>query len=254
MASTTWCHRRPWSAAVSARRERGPIADEAAAETIRRPPAGGSKPGEAVLAMHEASQMLGHLVAGRGTAPRFIRCDNGPELTANALRDWCRFTGAGTSYSGPRSPWQNPYVESFGSRLRDELLAVEAFSSLLEAQVLVEDWRIEYNTVRSHCALGYLTPSDFTKAWTINQPALSSGWTNNRGPVKQIRDGRQASVRGVGPAHCVRRDLRRGQPLGVILWQGGPNGDRVRPGRPSAWRTATGCSPAHRPPKLSRHR
>jgi transposase InsO family protein len=64
-------------------------------------------------------------------------------------------------------------VESFGSRLRDELLAVEAFSSLLEAQVLVEDWRIEYNTLRPHSTLGYLTPTDYAKASTANHPALS---------------------------------------------------------------------------------
>jgi hypothetical protein len=85
------------------------------------------------------------------------------------LRDWCRFTGAGSSYIEPGSPWQNPYVESFGSRLRDQLLAVEAFSSLLEAQVLVEDWRIEYYTLRPHSALGYLTPTDYAKAWTAAQ-------------------------------------------------------------------------------------
>jgi putative transposase len=117
--------------------------------------------------------VLDRLVAERQTAPRFIRCDNGPELTANALRDWCRFNHAGTSYIEPGSPWQNPYVESFGSRLRDELLAVEAFSSLLEARVLVEDWRIEYNTVRPHSALGYRTPAQYARAWTANQPALS---------------------------------------------------------------------------------
>jgi putative transposase len=117
--------------------------------------------------------VLDRLVAERQTAPRFIRCDNGPELTAGALRDWCRFTGAGTSYIAPGSPWQSPYVESFGSGLRDELLAVEAFSSLLEAQVLVEDWRIEYNTVRPHSALGYLTPTDYAKTWTTHQPQLS---------------------------------------------------------------------------------
>jgi transposase InsO family protein len=64
-------------------------------------------------------------------------------------------------------------VESFGSRLRDELLAVEAFNTLLEAQVLVEDWRIEYNTVRPHSALGYRTPAQYAQARTINQPALS---------------------------------------------------------------------------------
>ena len=61
--------------------------------------------------------------------PQFIRCDNGPELTAYALRDWCRFTGAGTSYIDPGSPWQNPWVESYGSRMRDELLAIEQFDS-----------------------------------------------------------------------------------------------------------------------------
>jgi putative transposase len=117
--------------------------------------------------------VLDRLITERHTAPRFLRCDNGPELTANALRDWCRFTGAGTSYIEPGSPWQNPYVESFGGRLRDELLAVEAFSSLLEARLLVEDWRIEYNTVRPHSALGYLTPADYARTWTTQQLALS---------------------------------------------------------------------------------
>jgi putative transposase len=117
--------------------------------------------------------VLDRLVAEGQTAPRFIRCDNGPELTANALRDWCRFNRAGTSYIDPGSPWQNPYVESFGGRLRDELLAVEAFTTLLEARVLVEDWRIEYNTLRPHSALGYRTPAQYARAWTTNHPALS---------------------------------------------------------------------------------
>jgi putative transposase len=121
-------------------------------------------------------KVLDGLVAEHGSAPRFIRCDNGPELTAGALRDWCRFNHAGTSYIEPGSPWQNPYVESFGGRLRDELLAVETFGSLVEAQVLVEDWRIQYNTVRPHSALGYLTPTEYAKAWTTTRtihPPLS---------------------------------------------------------------------------------
>jgi putative transposase len=132
--------------------------------------------------------VLDHLVIERGKPPRFIRCDNGPELTANALLDWCRFTGAGTSYIEPGSPWQNPYVESFGGRLRDELLAVEAFNSLLEARVLVQDWRIEYNTLRPHSALGYLTPTEYAKTWTTNHPHSHSRWTNNQGPVNPVND------------------------------------------------------------------
>ena len=100
----------------------------------------------------------------RQPAPVFIRMDNGPEMTANAIRDWCHTSGTKTSYIEPGSPWQNPFVESFGSRVRDEVLAVEAFDSLLEAKVVIEDWRIEYNTIRPHSSLGWRPPSLYAVA------------------------------------------------------------------------------------------
>jgi putative transposase len=112
--------------------------------------------------------VLDAIVRRRGVHPTFIRCDNGPELTANALRDWCRFNGAGTSYIDPGAPWQNPWVESYGARMRDELLAIEQFDTLLEAQVLVADWRTEYNDYRPHSALGMLTPAEFARQWRTN--------------------------------------------------------------------------------------
>ncbi len=112
------------------------------------------------------------LVAGRGR-PEHLRMDNGPELIAWALRDWCRLSGTGTIYIEPGSPWENPYIESFNGRVRDELLNVEEFGSLLEAQVIVEAWRIEYNTYRPHSSLGGLTPAEFTVTWTTQpQPVL----------------------------------------------------------------------------------
>jgi hypothetical protein len=98
------------------------------------------------------------------------RCDNGPELTANALRDWCRFSGTGSAYIEPGSPWQNPYVESFGSRVRDELLAVELFSCLAEAQVMVADWRDDYNEHRPHSSLGMTAPAAFARDWRRTNP------------------------------------------------------------------------------------
>ena len=94
-----------------------------------------------------------------------IRCDNGPELTATALRDCCRFSGTGASYIEPGSPWETPYVESFASRLRDELLAIEQFDTLLEAQVIIEDWRVEYNTKRPHSSLGSKSPLAYAQHW-----------------------------------------------------------------------------------------
>ena len=100
-------------------------------------------------------------IAARRGAPTLIRMDNGPEMTAHAIRDWCRTTGAGTSYIEPGSPWENPFVESFGSRVRDEVLGVEMFDSLLEARVVIEDWRIEYNTIRPHSSLQWLAPAAY---------------------------------------------------------------------------------------------
>ncbi|MEA2230445.1 MAG: putative transposase [Solirubrobacteraceae bacterium] len=108
---------------------------------------------------------LERLVAERGSAPAFIRSDNGPELTANALRAWCRFACAGRAYIEPGSPWQNPYVESFGSRVRDELLSVELFSCLAEARVLIENWRQDYNQHRPHSALGMMAPARFAAGY-----------------------------------------------------------------------------------------
>lgn len=105
-------------------------------------------------------RVLERLTVLRG-APEHVRCDNGPELTAHALRDWCGFSNTATAFIEPGSPWQNPYVESFNGRVRDELLDVEEFSCLAEAKVLIEDWRQDYNRHRPHSALGMLTPAAF---------------------------------------------------------------------------------------------
>jgi len=93
----------------------------------------------------------------RGT-PTYIRSDNGPEFTARAIRQWLSRVGVTTLFIEPGSPWENGYVESFLGKLRDELLNREVFSTLLEAKVLVEQWRKDYNHNRPHSSLGYSPP------------------------------------------------------------------------------------------------
>ena len=105
-----------------------------------------------------------HLIAERA-APAHLRMDNGPELVSAALRDWCRIWGTHTAYIEPGSPWENPYIESFNGRLRDECLNTEDFADLLEARVVLEDWRTEYNTYRPHQSLGGLTPTAYAAQW-----------------------------------------------------------------------------------------
>ena len=91
--------------------------------------------------------------------PVHIRSDNGPEFTSKAVRGWLSELGVKTLFIEPGSPWENGYIESFNGKLRDELLNREVFSTLIEAQVLIEWWRKHYNQVRPHSALGYRPPA-----------------------------------------------------------------------------------------------
>jgi len=90
--------------------------------------------------------------------PEHIRSDNGPEFTAKAVRKWLERLGVKTLFIEPGSPWENGYIESFNGKLRDELLNGEIFTTLIEAKVLISDWRREYNQVRPHSAKGYKPP------------------------------------------------------------------------------------------------
>ncbi len=91
--------------------------------------------------------------------PDYIRSDNGPEFTAKVVREWLSRVGVKPLCIEPGSPWENGYNESFNGKLRDELLNGEVLYTLKEAQVLIERWRREYNTVRPHSALGYRPPA-----------------------------------------------------------------------------------------------
>ena len=77
-------------------------------------------------------------------------CTSRPEFTAHAVRDWLGRIGVKTLYIEPGSPWENGCNESFNSKLRDEILNTEIFSTLKEAKVLIERWRHHYNTIRPH--------------------------------------------------------------------------------------------------------
>jgi putative transposase len=103
-------------------------------------------------------ETLSDVMLRRGV-PEYIRSDNGPEMVSRLVRKWLPAVGANTLYIEPGSPWENGYCESFNGKLRDELLNEEIFYSLREAQAIIEQWRIHYNTKRPHSALGYRPPA-----------------------------------------------------------------------------------------------
>ena len=113
------------------------------------------------LKSEDVLERLSDLFVRRGV-PQYIRSDNGPEFTAKKVREWLAKVGAKTLFIEPGSPWENGYCESFNGKLRDELLAREQFDTLLEAKVLIERWRRNYNTIRPHSSLGYRPPAPET--------------------------------------------------------------------------------------------
>jgi putative transposase len=120
------------------------------------------------LGRYEVIEALADVMLFRGI-PEHIRSDNGSEFVAEELRKWLAKVGTGTLYIEPGSPWENGYCESFNGKLRDECLNGEIFYSLKEAQVVIEKWRVLYNTKRPHSALGYRPPA----------PAAYSPWGAN---------------------------------------------------------------------------
>lgn len=103
-------------------------------------------------------EVLTKLFCERGV-PVHVRSDNGAEFTAKRVRAWLQRLEVKPLFIEPGSPWENGYIESFNGKMRDELLAREIFYSLKEAEILIEMWRRQYNTVRPHSALGYRPPT-----------------------------------------------------------------------------------------------
>jgi putative transposase len=119
-------------------------------------------------------EVLTYLFEVRG-APQFIRSDNGPEFISHAIRHWLQESGVQTLFIEPGSPRENAYVESFNSRLRDELLDRELFTSLDEARVVLEDHRLDYNHRRPHSSLGYMTPAEYAARLREDNSAPAQG-------------------------------------------------------------------------------
>jgi putative transposase len=109
-------------------------------------------------------EVLARLASVHG-APRVLRSDNGPEFVSTAVLRWLADERIDTAHIDPGKPWQNGTDESFNGRFREECLDLEWFRTREEARVLIEAWRIHYNSVRPHSSLDYLTPNEFKRKY-----------------------------------------------------------------------------------------
>ena len=145
------------------------------------------------FASRRVTRVLDQVIAGRGTGPRRIRCDNGPELTSRHFMAWCAERRIELIYIQPGKPQQNARLESMNGKLRDEFLNVSWFANLFDARRQAAAWRQDYNEVRPHSSLGYRTPAAFECHWnSVTSPsstAVSDGQGRRQGnPAGSLRE------------------------------------------------------------------
>lgn len=114
-------------------------------------------------------EVLSKLVSVRG-APAYIRSDNGPEFVSKAILKWLTDSGIETAFIDPGKPWQNGANESFNGKFRDECLGMHWFKNRIDAKVVIEGWRREYNEIRPHSSLGDLTPLEYARTLSESGP------------------------------------------------------------------------------------
>jgi putative transposase len=113
-------------------------------------------------------------VASQFGYPAALRVDSGPEFIASALEQWALENDVELIFIQPGKPTQNPFIESFNSRVRDELMNAHRHRTSLDAKTVAETWREDHNANHPHSSLGNLTPEEFLALYETSQPPQES--------------------------------------------------------------------------------
>ena len=109
-------------------------------------------------------RVLEKLRLERGLPLRIV-IDHGTEFTSKALDQWAYESKVALHFITPGRPMENGYIESFHGKFREECLNEHWFLTLDDARETIERWRVDYNRVRPHSSLGYLTPEEFAMGY-----------------------------------------------------------------------------------------
>ena len=91
--------------------------------------------------------------------PRIIS-DNGPQFIARDFKRFVRITGMTHVRTSPYYPQSNGKIERFHGTLKSNTIRAKSPESLADARSMVQKFIVEYNQVRLHSAIGYVTPRD----------------------------------------------------------------------------------------------
>ena len=127
---------------------------------------------------------LERIVAQHGKPTR-ITVDNGPEFISRQVDAWTHQHGITLGFIAPGKPSQNGFIESFNGKFRDECLDRHWFTSLDDAITTIKEYRMQYNTLRPHSSLGYLTPAEKLAEHRRSIPSNDSCARGSMAPCSQ---------------------------------------------------------------------
>ena len=110
----------------------------------------------------QVARFLDQAIESRGK-PATVVCDNGTEFTSKAMFFWSQAAKIKLGFIQPGKPTQNAVMESLNGKFRNECLNQHWFRSLDDARTQVDAWRYQYNHVRPHSLLNYLTTVVFAE-------------------------------------------------------------------------------------------
>ena len=146
---------------------------------------------------------LAKVFAAAGGPPKVLRMANGPEFISPALQQFCDGK-TGMSYIPPGTPWNNGHIESFNNRLRKECLNRNHWNTLIEARVVIADFKEEHNHDRLCAGLPHTgrVGCGLQVHHTTATPPLSAGLPH----TGRVRCGLQVHPHPDGPQHQLNLD------------------------------------------------
>jgi len=186
-------------------------------------------------------EVLSKLVTVHG-APKYLRSDNGPEFVSKAILKWLTAANIDTAFIDPGKPWLNGMNESFNGKFRDECLSMQWFKNRLDAKVVIEEFRRQFNEVRPHSSLGQLTPAQFKLGLSL---PVSAGYPGGGPP--------EISAPEASYAVALRSNAAENAPGASVAPSGTPDSPAALPTEGRQETKTGGRMPPHRPSRDAFH-
>ena len=111
--------------------------------------------------------------------------DNGPQMTSGSTREFMALMAIWQYHGRPHTPTDQAHIESFFGHIKGDWPHLEAITDPAVLEAELTRVRIEYNTVRLHAGIGYVTPGDEHRG---RGPAI------RRAREKGLREARQHRI------------------------------------------------------------